>query len=324
MIVGQVLQNVGNDAASTPRKRRSTVLCTLDFLRTVGADLVPGHLRTTLIAVATFADERGVCWPSYRALAQLTGRCRRTVMRHIKELQSFVHKRLRFRAGDRSPGQPLNRSNLYCVHIPNVAPRSARQAVSESSPTPPPVVRAPTRTQTNSVITTVRPFISPAASCENTRKVVMCTPANEGGRSSHRVDAGDVQCAHTTAILRALQTSPVLAPVANATDAGRLWEFARSQRRTVADVEQAIAELLSKAPSGAKWSRSEAWGRVVAFVEHVRSNGRATPPSNAREELQRDAADRKRDDDARRGAVPMPANIVAELRKRGLLGARAP
>jgi hypothetical protein len=318
--LGDVLGKVASQAAEAPQgKPRLWVLRTLDFCRDASVQELPAHVRPTLIALAKCADVHGVCWPSYRVLADYTGRSRRTVMRHVKQLSAFVDKERRYRVDARSPEQPRNRSNKYRMRVPERSRRSRRAAAAVEpkivSNPPPSAVARPSAEQVACAASVPlgnaeRPTASPGRVCAG--------QAPEAHESA--------TCPNAEAVLRVLRGAPLLSAVANGEDAARLWGIARGAGRTVADVEAAIAELVQKSPTGVRWSRERAWGRVVAFVEHARRSGASSAArrEQAAAERRREAEERQRDDEARRGAVPIPAALVAQLRERGLLPARPP
>ncbi len=319
--LGDVLGKVAGRAAdAAARKPRLWVLRTLDFCREASVQELPAHVRPTLIALAKCANADGLCWPSYRVLADYTGRSRRTVIRHVKQLSAFVDKERRYRVGARSPEQPRNRSNRYRVSVPERVRRSrGTTAVAPPSPGPPPPAPppAPLRRIEPAACATAGPLEAAE------RTAASAAPTCAGHAPEEPVSARPM---NAEAVLRALQTAPLLSAVANGEDAARLWAIARGAGRTVADVEAAIAELVKKSPTGVRWSRERAWGRVVAFVEHARRDGDspAARRDRAAAELRRDAEERRREEETRRGAVPIPAAMLAQLRERGLLPVRPP
>lgn len=70
-----------------------------------------GHhtLRHVLLALASFADKKGICWPSLQTLHKRTGICRRTICYRLQELESL-------QVISRLPGSK-GRSTLYQIHL---------------------------------------------------------------------------------------------------------------------------------------------------------------------------------------------------------------
>ena len=324
--LGDVLGKVAGRAAdAAARKPRLYVLRTLDFCREASVQELPAHVRPTLIALAKCANADGLCWPSYRVLADYTGRSRRTVIRHVKQLSAFVDKERRYRIGTRSPEQPRNRSNRYRVSVPERVRRRGATAVLPPSPGPTPSAPPPALPRPADA-TCAAP--GPLEAAERTAASAALTAASAAPTCAGHAPEEPVSARpmKAEAVLRALQTAPLLSAVANGEDAARLWAIARGAGRTVADVEAAIGELVKKSPTGVRWSRERAWGRVVAFVEHARRDGDspAARRDRAAAELRHDAEERRREEEARRGAVPIPAAMLAQLRERGLLPVRPP
>jgi hypothetical protein len=78
-----------------------------------GVKLKPGQ-RFVLYALADYADDRGVCWPSYQTLSEWTGFDRRTIIRSIAELEQagllYVEHQVRDNGSATS-----NRYRVLCV-----------------------------------------------------------------------------------------------------------------------------------------------------------------------------------------------------------------
>ena len=90
--------------------------------------------KLVLIKLADNANDKGECWPSYQNIADHCEVDKRTVMRHIKELQAsgYVRKETRIRSYG-------NTSNMYYLSLPSdpVSPPSDPVSLPPSDPVSP-------------------------------------------------------------------------------------------------------------------------------------------------------------------------------------------
>lgn len=71
-------------------------------------------LKLVAVILADHADQDGVCWPSYRRLAEMTSQSERQVARHVKELiEAGVITKLRTGTIVKKDGKSLRLSNAY-------------------------------------------------------------------------------------------------------------------------------------------------------------------------------------------------------------------
>lgn len=72
--------------------------------------------KLVMMAVAKHADEKGVCWPKVRTLAEFCGISARTVQRQLKEFEQAglitIQKKYRADGGQTA--------NVYCIALPVV------------------------------------------------------------------------------------------------------------------------------------------------------------------------------------------------------------
>lgn len=84
----------------------------LDYFETKNSSL-----KLVAIVLADHADSDGICWPSYRKIAQRANMHERSVQRHIKELiQLGIITKLRTGAMVKKDGGVVNVSNAYRVN----------------------------------------------------------------------------------------------------------------------------------------------------------------------------------------------------------------
>ena len=73
--------------------------------------------KLVALVLADHANADGVCWPSYKRIAQYTGMDKRTIQRHVKALiEMGVVSKLRTGAVIKKDGKTLRVSNAYRVH----------------------------------------------------------------------------------------------------------------------------------------------------------------------------------------------------------------
>lgn len=91
--------------------------------------------KLVMMAVAKHADEKGVCWPRVRTLAEFCGISSRTVQRHLKEFEraGLITIQKKYRADG---GQT---ANVYCIGLPVVKGAGAtdKAVTGGMSPTTP-------------------------------------------------------------------------------------------------------------------------------------------------------------------------------------------
>lgn len=71
-------------------------------------------LKLVAVILADHADQDGVCWPSYRRIAEMTSQTERNVARHVKELIDLgIITKLRTGTIVKKGGQSVRLSNAY-------------------------------------------------------------------------------------------------------------------------------------------------------------------------------------------------------------------
>lgn len=71
-------------------------------------------LKLVAVILADHADQDGVCWPSYRRIAEMTSQSERQVARHVKELIELgIVTKLRTGTIVKQDGKSVRLSNAY-------------------------------------------------------------------------------------------------------------------------------------------------------------------------------------------------------------------
>ena len=99
--------------------------------------------KLVLIKLADNANDLGECWPSYQHIADQCEISRRSVINHIKALESAGMLVKQYRTGTQKP----NASNLYTLNLDGaVNSPSATPAPASAAPAPPPSAAPAPRT----------------------------------------------------------------------------------------------------------------------------------------------------------------------------------
>ena len=85
--------------------------------------------KLVLIKLADNANDKGECWPSYQHIADACEMSRRTVMRHIDDLE----KQGLVSVKSRRVSSEKNQSNIYKLTLDNVKSDSDRESLVTES-----------------------------------------------------------------------------------------------------------------------------------------------------------------------------------------------
>lgn len=90
--------------------------------------------KFVLVKLADNANDDGVCWPSYDHIAEMCEMSRRTVIRHIAELEKMGLISVRTRKGSEGNKSNVYQLNLASVNLSPPSDKQGKKVVTEDHP----------------------------------------------------------------------------------------------------------------------------------------------------------------------------------------------